>query len=53
MPLYEFYCNNDKKKCNRYFEAIVALKDFGKPVKCPYCGHKLKQLMSAPMFRIK
>ena len=48
MPLYNFIC----KYCEKYFEAIIPLKDYGKDVKCPYCKKKLTKLINPVSFRM-
>ena len=48
MPLYEYRC----LKCNSHFEKIQKFSD--KPVrKCPECGGKLEQVLSAPAVQFK
>ncbi len=48
MPLYEYEC----KKCHHRFELIRKFSD--PPVtKCPKCGGKVEQLMSAPAVQFK
>ena len=47
MPLYEYYCLD----CMKIFEIIKKLKDFDKPVKCPYCGKELKLHITAQRTR--
>ena len=48
MPLYEYQC----KKCGHRFERIRKFSD--PPVKkCPECGGKVAQLMSAPAVHFK
>ena len=48
MPIYEYQCD----KCGHHLEALQKISD--KPLReCPECGkHRLKRLMSAPMFRL-
>ena len=48
MPIYEYEC----KKCKHRFEKI---KKFSDPpeTKCPQCGGKLEQLLSAPAVQFK
>jgi putative FmdB family regulatory protein len=48
MPLYEFQC----KKCGHRFERIQRFSD---PLikKCPDCGGKVEQLLSAPAVQFK
>jgi putative FmdB family regulatory protein len=48
MPIYEYQC----EKCGHHLEALQKLSD--KPLReCPECGrHRLKRLMSAPLFRL-
>src|SRR5215813_10495844 len=48
MPLYEYRC----KKCGHRFERIQKFSD--PPVKkCPECGGKVEQLLSAPAIQFK
>jgi putative FmdB family regulatory protein len=48
MPLYEYEC----QKCGHRFEKIQKFSD--KPVKkCPECGGKVKQVISAPAVQFK
>ena len=48
MPLYEYQC----KKCGHRFERIQKFSDA--PVKkCPECGGKVEQLLSAPAVQFK
>lgn len=48
MPLYEYLC----KKCGHRFEKIRKFSD--KPItKCPECGGKVEQLVSAPAVQFK
>ena len=48
MPLYEYQC----KKCGHQFEKIQKFSD--PPVKkCPQCGGKVEQLLSAPAVQFK
>jgi putative FmdB family regulatory protein len=48
MPLYEYQC----KKCGHRFEKIQLFSD---PLvkKCPECGGKVEQLLSAPAVQFK
>ncbi len=48
MPLYEYQC----KKCEHRFERIQRFSD---PLvkKCPECGGKVEQLLSAPAVQFK
>jgi putative FmdB family regulatory protein len=48
MPLYEYQC----KKCGHRFERIQRFSD---PLvkKCPDCGGKVEQLISAPAVQFK
>jgi putative FmdB family regulatory protein len=48
MPLYEYQC----KKCGHRFERIQRFSD---PMvkKCPDCGGKVEQLVSAPAVQFK
>src|SRR5947209_2093415 len=48
MPLYEYEC----KKCGHRFEKIQL---FSAPMlkKCPECGGKIEQMISAPAFQFK
>ena len=48
MPLYEYEC----KKCGHRFERIQRFSD---PLvkKCPECGGKVEQLISAPAVQFK
>lgn len=48
MPLYEYQC----KKCGHRFERIQRFSD---PMvkKCPECGGKVEQLLSAPAVQFK
>ena len=48
MPLYEYQC----LKCKHRFEKIMKFSD--RPVtKCPECGGKLEQMISAPAIQFK
>jgi len=48
MPLYEYQC----KKCGHRFERLQQFSDA--PVKkCPDCGGKVEQLISAPTVQFK
>jgi len=48
MPLYEYEC----KKCGHRFEKIQKFSD---PMlkKCPECGGKIEQMISAPAIQFK
>jgi putative FmdB family regulatory protein len=48
MPLYEYHC----KKCGHRFERIQRFSD---PLvkKCPECGGKVEQVISAPAVQFK
>ena len=48
MPLYEYLC----KKCGHVFERIQRFSD---PMvkKCPECGGKVEQVISAPAVQFK
>lgn len=48
MPLYEYLC----KKCGHRFERIQRFSD---PLvkKCPECGGKVEQVLSAPAVQFK
>jgi putative FmdB family regulatory protein len=48
MPLYEYQC----KKCGHRFERIQRFSD---PMvkKCPECGGKVEQVLSAPAVQFK
>jgi putative FmdB family regulatory protein len=48
LPLYSFECD----KCQKEYEALIKLKDFDEPVKCPHCGKKLKRIMKPVMFKV-
>ncbi len=48
MPLYEYQC----RKCHHRFERIQKFSD--PPAdKCPECGGKVEQLISAPAVQFK
>jgi putative FmdB family regulatory protein len=48
VPLYEYQC----KKCGHRFERILKFSD--PPLKkCPECGGKVQQLLSAPAVQFK
>jgi len=48
MPLYEYQCN----KCGHRFEKIQKFSD--KMIKkCPECGGKVEQMISAPAVQFK
>src|SRR5438445_4081098 len=48
MPLYEYLCN----KCGHRFERIQLFS--AQPVKkCPECGGKVEQIISAPAVQFK
>ena len=48
MPLYEYEC----KKCGHRFEKIQKFSD-PHETKCPQCGGKLEQVISAPAVQFK
>ena len=48
MPLYEYQC----KKCHHRFERIQKFSD-PHIKKCPECGGKVEQLLSAPAVQFK
>jgi len=48
MPLYEYQC----KKCGHRFERIQKFSDPAVK-KCPECGGKVEQLLSAPAVQFK
>ena len=48
MPLYEYEC----QKCHHRFEKLQRLSD-PPPAKCPECGGKVSQLLSAPAVQFK
>jgi putative FmdB family regulatory protein len=48
MPLYEYEC----KKCGHRFERIQRFSD-AMVKKCPQCGGKVEQLISAPAVQFK
>ncbi len=48
MPLYEYEC----QKCHYRFEKLQRLSD-PPPAKCPECGGKVSQLLSAPAVQFK
>ena len=48
MPLYEYQCQD----CHFRFEKLQRLSD-PPPAKCPECGGKIAQLMSAPAVQFK
>jgi putative FmdB family regulatory protein len=48
MPLYEYEC----KKCGHRFERIQRFSD-RMVKKCPECGGKVEQMISAPAVRFK
>jgi putative FmdB family regulatory protein len=48
MPLYEYQCT----KCGHRFEKIQKFSD-KKITKCPECGGKVEQLLSAPAVQFK
>ncbi len=48
MPLYEYQC----KKCGFRFEKLQKFSD-PPPAKCPECGGKITQLLSAPAVQFK
>lgn len=49
MPLYAYQCS----KCNKIWELMIKLIDFGKEVKCPDCKEKLKRLVCPVRFKIE
>lgn len=49
MPLFCYLCT----KCLKGYEIIVPLEKVGKPVKCPKCKKKLKQIITPPNFIIR
>jgi len=48
VPLYEYQC----RKCRHRFERIQKFSD-PPAAKCPECGGKVEQLISAPAVRFK
>jgi putative FmdB family regulatory protein len=48
MPLYEYQCN----KCGHRFERIQKFSD-AMVKKCPECGGKVEQMISAPAVQFK
>ncbi len=48
MPLYEYQCS----KCKHRFEKIQKFSD-PHVTKCPKCGSKIEQLISAPAVQFK
>jgi putative FmdB family regulatory protein len=48
MPLYEYQC----KKCGHRFERIQRFSD-AMVKKCPGCGGKVEQMISAPAVQFK
>jgi len=48
MPLYEYQC----KKCGHRFERIQLFSD-AMVKKCPECGGKVEQMISAPAVQFK
>jgi putative FmdB family regulatory protein len=48
VPLYEYEC----QKCHYRFEKLQRLSD-PPPPKCPECGGKVSQLVSAPAVQFK
>jgi len=48
MPLYEYEC----QKCHYRFEKLQRFSD-PPPAKCPECGGKVSQLLSAPAVQFK
>jgi putative FmdB family regulatory protein len=48
MPIYEYQC----KKCGHRFEKILKFSD-KQPTKCPECGGKIEQVISAPAVQFK
>jgi putative FmdB family regulatory protein len=48
MPLYEYQC----QKCGHRFERIQRFSD-PKVKKCPQCGGRVEQLLSAPAVQFK
>lgn len=48
MPIYEYLC----QKCGFQFEKLQRLSD-PPPSKCPECGGKVAQLLSAPAVQFK
>ena len=48
MPLYEYEC----KKCGHRFEKIQKFSD-KMVTKCPECGGKVEQMISAPAVQFK
>ncbi len=43
MPLYSYYCLD----CEKTYEVIVPLKEYGAKVKCPKCKKELKKHIPA------
>ncbi|MBD3413312.1 MAG: zinc ribbon domain-containing protein [Candidatus Aminicenantes bacterium] len=48
MPLYEYKCS----QCDKKIEIIQKIGDKS-PIKCPFCGGKLKKLISIPAIQFK
>jgi putative FmdB family regulatory protein len=48
MPIYEYEC----KKCGHRFEKILKFSD-KQPTKCPECGGKIEQVITAPAVQFK
>jgi putative FmdB family regulatory protein len=52
MPVYEYYCENDKK----VFEALGSIAKSDAPAKCPKCGGSAYRIMPttfASLSRVK
>ena len=49
MPLYTYICET----CDKLIEAIVPLKDCGKPLNCRHCGNPLTKIIMPVNFWVK
>ena len=49
MPLYTFTC----EKCQKVYEVLVPLKDYGNVVKCPHCKKKLEMKIMPVYISVK
>ena len=49
LPLYTYWC----KKCEKLYEVMIKLKDYGTEVKCPHCKKETEKIITPVRFSIK
>lgn len=49
LPLYTYWC----KKCEKLYEVMIKLKDYGTEVKCPHCKKTTEKIITPVRFSIK